>query len=28
LENGGDPGIGLSISNGAKGFAKCEFSEH
>jgi hypothetical protein len=28
LEDGGDPGIGLSVPDGAEGFAECEFSEH
>lgn len=28
LKYGGDPGIGLSISDRAEGFAECEFPEH
>ena len=28
LEDIGDPGISLSILDGAEGFAECEFSEH
>lgn len=28
VENGGDPGVGLSILDGAEGFPKCEFAKH
>jgi len=28
VENDGDPGVGLSVLDGVKGFAKCELTEY
>jgi hypothetical protein len=28
VENSGDPGGGLSVLDGAEGFAKCELTKH